>query len=100
MADTQPDHPAENSLGLDLAALKIKDSLESAPSVDTKDTAPAHGTATSPDAAAEVVNDETEHAPSDAGDSKKDPKKKPYVNPDRVKTGGAQRVRPSVPPAI
>ncbi|KAH9857762.1 hypothetical protein C2E23DRAFT_805603 [Lenzites betulinus] len=89
MADTQADHPASNSLGLDLAALKIKDSPEPVP----VDSAPADGASNPPDDIADAVNAESEHAPSEGGDGKKGPKDKikPYVNPDRVKTGGAQR---------
>lgn len=80
---------APNSLGLDLEALKIKDDPDL---VDAKPSADAstvqEDASKSPEAAVE------DNANDDAA-GKKDPKdkKKPYVNPDRVKTGGAQRVR-------
>lgn len=94
MADKQPDQAASNSLGLDLAALKIKDSPDPAepkPSADAQNAAPNDGAA-KPSEPAEVAQDAEQ---ADTGDDKKESKekKKPYVNPDRVKTGGAQRVR-------
>ncbi|KAI0637297.1 hypothetical protein C8Q77DRAFT_560630 [Trametes polyzona] len=90
MSDNQADQAASNSLGLDLAALKIKDSpdaSETKPSADTKDPAPAE------DSTKKATDGSSEQAQADAGDGKKESKekKKPYVNPDRVKTGGAQR---------
>ncbi|KAL1947495.1 hypothetical protein VTO73DRAFT_13219 [Trametes versicolor] len=93
MADQLPDQAASNSLGLDLAALKIKDSPDPAepkPSADAKDAPPAEGATQPADESAEIAPDAEQ---TDAGDDKKDSKekKKPYVNPDRVKTGGAQR---------
>lgn len=102
MADQLPDQAASNSLGLDLAALKIKDSPDPAepkPSADAKDASPAEGATQPTDQSAEIAPDAEQ---ADAGDDKKDSKekKKPYVNPDRVKTGGAQRVRPCMQPPI
>ncbi len=95
MADKLSDQAASNSLGLDLAALKIKDSpdpAEAKPSADAKVASPAEGATQPADESAEIAPDAEQ---TEAGDDKKDSKekKKPYVNPDRVKTGGAQRVR-------
>lgn len=102
MADKLPDQAASNSLGLDLAALKIKDSPDPAepkPSADAKDAPPAEGATQPADESAEIAPDAEQ---TDAGDDKKDSKekKKLYVNPDRVKTGGAQRVRPCMRPPM
>ena len=87
-----PDQAASNSLGLDLDALKLKDDPEpAAPKPPPADgTSPSEDTPTSPTDAADT---KTEGDDKDAA-GKKEPKekKKPYVNPDRVKTGG-QRVR-------
>ena len=72
---------ASNSLGLDLDNLNISES----------------GTAEAP--VAEAASDDapaTEDAPSDTPKSPQTEAKKkeaPYVNPERVKTGGAARVR-------
>ncbi len=65
--------PASNTLGLDFDQLKITES-SSPPSNDVP--------------VADKGNDspDNEHAG-------KQEKKKPYINPERVKTGGAQRVR-------
>ncbi|OSD02750.1 hypothetical protein PYCCODRAFT_1458859 [Trametes coccinea BRFM310] len=94
MSDNQSaDQAASNSLGLDLEALKIKDSTDAPAdppaSASTKDAAsPAEGSGKPADEASDAKQGDNEQSP-DA--SKKEPKKKPYVNPDRVKTGGAQR---------
>ena len=90
---------ASNSLGLDLEALKIKDNPDSADpkaSADAKDTAPSGEDASkSPDGSSEKAQGDADQSQTDAAGGQKEPKekKKPYVNPDRVKTGGAQRVR-------
>lgn len=89
---------ASNSLGLDLEALKIKDNPDSADptaSVNAKGPSPSGEDASkSPDGSSEKAQGDADQSQADAADGKKDPKekKKPYVNPDRVKTGGAQRV--------
>lgn len=85
-----PDQAASNSLGLDLDALKINDGQDSAPSAP-EDVPPA-----SADASQEADENKDEGEVKDDSAGKKDSKekKKPYVNPDRVKTGGAQRVCP------
>ncbi|CDO70576.1 hypothetical protein BN946_scf184636.g8 [Trametes cinnabarina] len=90
MSDTQSaDQTASNSLGLDLEALKIKDGPDAKASTDAKDVPPpAEGASKPADEASEAKQGDAEQS-SEAG--KKEPKKKPYVNPDRVKTGGAQR---------
>ena len=94
MADSNPE-AASNSLGLDLDALKIKDDPAPADAEPpAQDASPSKdGASSTPEGAAngQPVGDD-----KDATESKKEPKekKKPYVNPDRVKTGGAQRVCP------
>ena len=93
---------AANSLGLDLDALKIKDDPESSGSTEaSKDEKPGpepeKTDATKQEdgdkADEEVAGDEEAMSPTSEG-KKAEPreKKKPYVNPERVKTGGAQRV--------
>lgn len=69
MASPPEPEPAANSLGLNFDQLKIQDP-------------PA------PEAKAE---DPPQSPSQDAAESAE--KKKPYVNPERVKTGGNQRVR-------
>lgn len=64
--------PPTNSLGLDFNA------SEPATTVD-----------------ASVDNTESQSAPQSPAEHRE--KKKPYVNPDRVKTGGPQRVRLILP---
>ncbi|KAI9056654.1 hypothetical protein FKP32DRAFT_1598925 [Trametes sanguinea] len=94
MSDTQSaDQAASNSLGLDLEALKIKDSPDTpadppASALSKDASPPAEGSTKTADDASEAKDGDSEQSP-EAG--KKEPKKKPYVNPDRVKTGGAQR---------
>ena len=95
---TEPEGSTPNSLGLDLQSLKISDEK---PAVSAPTQQPPHSETSS----TEVPNDgPTVVAPPDAAESPADKseaksptivkeKKKPYVNPDRVKTGGAQRVR-------
>ncbi|KAI0781266.1 hypothetical protein BD413DRAFT_25692 [Trametes elegans] len=93
MADpNSTDQAAANSLGLDLEALRIKDNPDS-PRPHAQPAEGASASATDPP-------DATANPPSPGGekddvggDDKKEHKgkKKPYVNPDRVKTGGAQR---------
>lgn len=93
MADNpSAEQAASNSLGLDLEALKIKDDPDSG-SADAKD-----GSASKEDASKSPASPADTKAEGDGKDepgAKKEPKekRKPYVNPDRVKTGGAQRVR-------
>lgn len=93
---------AANSLGLDLDALKIKDDPESSgsaePPKDDKSGPEPESTETANPDDGEKAEDEAagdEEAKSPTSEGKKEPreKKKPYVNPERVKTGGAQRVR-------
>ena len=92
MSDKPPaDQAASNSLGLDLDALKLKDAPPPAsPQALDKDASASDDTPKSPEGA---VDEQAEGDDKDDA-SKKEPKekKKPYVNPDRVKTGGAQRV--------
>lgn len=98
------DEAAANPLGLDLDSLKIKEEEPAATTSDsTSKDAPK---STEEDVTAEAKSTEetlkpdgpTEDATSPTTDSKPmspttaKEKKKPYVNPDRVKTGGAQRV--------
>jgi hypothetical protein len=63
-----------NSLGLDFNNLSVKDTAEPAQTPVNESQAPEKQLA-------DVI-------PKDVKE-----KKKPYVNPERVKTGGAQRVR-------
>lgn len=91
-----------NSLGLDLDALKIKDDPESSgsaepPKEDKTSPEPKSTEASNPEDS-EKAEEETagdDEARSPTSEEKREPreKKKPYVNPERVKTGGAQRVR-------
>jgi len=71
------DTPASNSLGLNFDALQISDPTDP---VQSEDQAP-------PPAEEEPAQEQ----PTPSKEQKPD-KKKPYVNPERVKTGGAQRV--------
>lgn len=99
--DAPPD-AAPNSLGLDLDTLRIKDELETSgsfePPPDAADetNAPKAEEIDSSDAAetaaeTPVAEDEAKSPTSDGGKRERE-KKQPYVNPERVKTGGAQRV--------
>ncbi|KAI0713307.1 hypothetical protein C8Q76DRAFT_731026 [Earliella scabrosa] len=95
MADSNPE-AASNSLGLDLDALKIKDDPAPADAEPpAQDASPSKDGASSTSEGA--ANGQPVSDDKDATESKKEPKekKKPYVNPDRVKTGGAQREKPS-----
>lgn len=98
MAD--PADAAANSLGLDLDALKIKDNPESSgsaePPKEDKSSPELESTdASNPEDAKKAEDDAAgdDEARSPTSEGKKDPKKKPYINPERVKTGGTQRVR-------
>lgn len=89
-------HTAEkggsNSLGLDLEALKIKDDPDSKSSPAAEDrpedpSKPEQGPETND-------GDRAKNEPSSPTLKKEfKEKKKPYVNPDRVETGGTKRVR-------
>lgn len=119
MADG-PGGPPKDSLGLDLDSLKItddkgatpSDSAEKSSSVPTEQgtaaVKPEVATTASAveEAAPSVAQDaqaagsaSQEQGPGDSDGKKPQPttpareKKKPYVNPERVKTGGAPRVR-------
>ena len=94
MSETQPE-PTKDSLGLDIDSLKLDDTTQETPTA--QDAADASAPESASDAAkpAEATADEEQQ--SAAEDEKKQPpreRKKPYVNPERVKTGGPQRVRP------
>ncbi|KAI0807054.1 hypothetical protein C8Q74DRAFT_1225556 [Fomes fomentarius] len=82
-----PEQAAPNSLGLDLEALKIKDDP------DLVDPKPSADASTDQEDASKSPEGTAEDNANDDASGKKEPKdkKKPYVNPDRVKTGGAQR---------
>ncbi|KAH8108206.1 hypothetical protein BXZ70DRAFT_903543 [Cristinia sonorae] len=97
------DNPEEsaNSLGLTLDSLKIEDGSASPEAkvvtTKTEESVVADGGQVEDNT---QVNGTTEDAVSVASDNKptspqtavaKDKKKQPYINPDRVKTGGAQR---------
>ncbi|KAI0710413.1 hypothetical protein C8T65DRAFT_648290 [Cerioporus squamosus] len=88
MADNpSAEQAASNSLGLDLEALKIKDDPDSG-AVDAKDeSASKEDACKSLEGPADAKGEDDESSPK----KETKEKKKPYVNPDRVKTGGAQR---------
>lgn len=100
MSDTKDD-AGPNSLGLDLKSLSIDDTTrdQATPDAESKPSEggvkPEEG---SPSADQAETQDDASHEdkPESAkGDAKRPPKvekKTPYVNPDRVKTGGSQRV--------
>lgn len=98
MAEPQPQpQQANDSLGLDLNSLKVSENSNDdvpteQPAAEEKE-APATPAAASPADAAQPTEAGPEQ--SAAGDDKKQPqreRKKPYVNHERVKTGGTQRV--------
>lgn len=100
MADSSD--AAANSLGLDLDALKIKDDPESSgaaqpPKEDKSGPEPESTETSNPEGGEKVeeeaAEDEEAKSPTSEGKKELKEKKKPYVNPERVKTGGAQRVR-------
>jgi len=96
---TDPADAAANSLGLDLDALKIKDDPESSgsPAVPKDEEARTEASEKteepkSDEGAGEEAEEEEAKSPTSEGKSAEPrEKKKPYVNPERVKTGGAQR---------
>lgn len=116
-----PGEPPKDSLGLDLNSLKITDDkgatqpadeISSAPQEEgdatvKSDTMASTAEATSSAAQetqAPVPTSDLQEQATDTPDEKKPQsaappreKKKPYVNPERVKTGGAPRVRLSSP---
>lgn len=101
-----PAEPTKDSLGLDLESLKINDDPSSHPPeaaehTDKKDAAqppeqpPAdHAQSPSTKDAAATPNESPSQDQLDDKKAAAHPreKKKPYVNLERVKTGGAQRV--------
>ncbi|KAI0747788.1 hypothetical protein C8Q80DRAFT_1104014 [Daedaleopsis nitida] len=93
------DQAAPNSLGLDLDALKIKDdpdSAEAKPSAPDASPSRADASKAAEDAAEDNAdNDDNDDSATAGGKKEPKEKKKPYVNHDRVKTGGAQREKPS-----
>jgi hypothetical protein len=103
MADTDQE-PSKDALGLDIDSLKIGDDDQHPQPSETADK-PEDSTATStapPDHTSADANQpqspkaaESATQPVAESDNKAPPreKKKPYVNPERVKTGGAERVR-------
>lgn len=107
MPDLQ-EETGSNSLGLDLQSLTIQDpplppQQQAVPVPDAGPISPSQPDGGAKEAVVSPTADQAEHegSPDDKsskGDSKrsanKDLLKKttPYVNPDRVKTGGAQRV--------
>ena len=97
MADSSD--AAANSLGLDLDALKIKDDPESSGAAEPpkEDKSGPEPETSDPEGGEKVeeeaAEDEEAKSPTSEGKKELKEKKKPYVNPERVKTGGAQRVR-------
>ena len=96
MSEPQP-QPSNDSLGLDLDSLKVndddaKDASAQRPAAEEKDSAAASPAVSTADAAQPTTGGPEQ---SGMGDEKRQPqreRKKPYINPERVKTGGAQRV--------
>lgn len=76
-----------NSLGLDFDQLQIQDSSNPVPQEETA----ASVQTESPDKPSKEDQPEAQNAVT----TEPRDKKKPYVNPERVKTGGNQRVSPS-----
>lgn len=102
MADTTAETVAPNSLGLDFEQLSLKVTPDQTPA-----TSPAEGTTEPPanpdaesgNAPESEPKSEEEDAPAqqqisspETAKAEVKEKKKPYVNPERVKTGGTQRV--------
>ena len=97
MAD-RPDDPPKDALGLDLNSLTIADP-HPPQTADSQQTEEPQATSAA-DAQSPANQNEAQEPPATVTDA--DPKsptaaprekKKPYVNPERVKTGGAPRVR-------
>lgn len=106
--------PSKDSLGLDLDSLKISDDqAKTTPAEKTDDHEPTeHSEQAQPQrtTASDTPTDPEKTEPSESTDAAAEPaveatsedkkqpppppreKKKPYVNPERVLTGGAQRV--------
>ncbi|KAI0693877.1 hypothetical protein BC835DRAFT_1406595 [Cytidiella melzeri] len=84
--------PSKDSLGLDLDSLKINDDQTTQEGASAS-AAPAMTPSDNPVDAAATVVPESPAEPNAEDDKRLPPreKKKPYVNPERVKTGGAQR---------
>ncbi|KII88861.1 hypothetical protein PLICRDRAFT_40506 [Plicaturopsis crispa FD-325 SS-3] len=73
MANSTP----SNSLGLDFDSLKLQEDAD-----------PKSESVTSPDAVEQSPSETLDHSVADGKDKKKS---SPYVNPERVRTGGTQR---------
>ena len=92
----EPSQSSKDSLGLDIESLKVAGEDDDAPAEQTpaaESDAPATPAAEGPDDAAPPASATSEQPPT-VGDAKLPPRerKKPYVNPERVRTGGTQRV--------
>ena len=83
--------PANDSLGLDLNTLSINDDAPSDAPEPAKDDPNA---STPADATSPSAEEPLSSTDPSANEEKRprEPRKKPYVNPERVKTGGPQRV--------
>ena len=100
----QPEDASANSLGLNFETLKIEEAQ--APAASDSGDASAQPT-DAPESKVSQADESTQKEPnsedaiatqevapsSPQTAAAKEKKKQPYVNPDRVKTGGAQRVR-------
>jgi len=97
MSDGNPAEPSKDSLGLDLDSLRIGDDQESSATEqpDQPDASTAEAPATTiPETQTGAQQDEDPAVVEPALDDQKAPpreRKKPYINPERVKTGGPQR---------
>lgn len=98
MSDT-PVEPTKDSLGLDLDSLKIGEDQQQPEGARSEQAEKLDGDAAEQESATspseEPIVESASEERTAAGDDKKPAqreKRKPYVNLERVKTGGAQRV--------
>lgn len=87
MAEPPAPPPSKDTLGLDLDSLKITE--------DTPAPAPPPDAAAADQeqpAATPITPSQSQQSDVTAGGTPARERKKPYINPERVKTGGAQRV--------
>ncbi|KDQ60553.1 hypothetical protein JAAARDRAFT_552661 [Jaapia argillacea MUCL 33604] len=82
---------SQNSLGLDFKDLKIQDSVNHVPEGEMSPQAAPTNQATNEQEPENPPQESPLKPDADLAKGEPKEKKKPYVNPDRVKTGGAQR---------
>ena len=97
MSDTKDD-TGPNSLGLDLQSLSISDDTTKNQATPDAEPKPSEADVNIESPSADQPDNDAapDEKPTKGGPKRPANKDKisPYVNPDRVKTGGAQRVRP------